>query len=859
MSASPSIEAYDAQMLDFSSDPDVPMHITGSAEFFAEALMDHDGHLSVSTYGEHASVEVDMEEYVGDDAEYEMADETAEYPRSHGDELLDIEVYDASHAPSPLPAPEPLQPSVDVPIDSEHPTSLTPAFSEHATLPELLDVPGSEVHPAPLDHPAADVLHVEPLASEEGASSEAVSLEPLHPTAESTLPVSESHEQLGETARANERPFETPAPADAADEAERIPVHPVAEEPPANSGEAQLETPEPPIAESAPLASAEEAFGDGPVIQDKRAADQVPATEGEAADPLHISDGVYIDPPPAVLLSIANLAKPEFVLFNQPDVEGESTGEPHGNREAYSLLLENQPTLYYESLSSVFEALRQDEALLSRVPHSFEGELFLDAFDLQLAVSEDNVHSREITLHDLNILHDGSNFVGPLRLLLRANVPRFIIRYYALQERIQRLNMAAETGEGEHDEEHHEEYDTGEERHLPQQEEVTNRSAAHASIVSESLEVAPTAQLEEPVKEPAYLAESTEEVPEENPQDTSGTQEPAAEYHEVTGEAARALQDEDDYEGANAGDEDESVNSESLDADQVHDTAAEDTDAAATVTGHGSEFGGEQSEYLDYVQPGEYDERYGEDLPEQAGGASSVQYGEPPHYEEEGEQDTSTAVDETQVILLGSDEDGEDKSAVTPAPTRAVLEPESSEPTGKFTDTAKQDDSNPSGEDLATSESMKQIIESKYASSNSSVRSPDEVLAEQTLGNHEPETAGEKIFSQVDESDSNFVSVLEREADAEFDQTFNAEQNGQESSVEATLQQESTWDEWDDEDAEGEDEEDWIDPDAVSNESSVTLSSKASSKRNYDEVDPSEAAYVEDPHTSPGSKRPRVQ
>lgn len=64
------------------------------------------------------------------------------------------------------------------------------------------------------------------------------------------------------------------------------------------------------------------------------------------------------------------------------------------------------------------------------------------------------MHSREISLHDLNILHDGSDFVGPLRLLLRAIVPRFIMRYYALQEQTQRLNVAAETetGEGERDE-----------------------------------------------------------------------------------------------------------------------------------------------------------------------------------------------------------------------------------------------------------------------------------------------------------------------------------------------------------------------------------------------------------------------
>jgi hypothetical protein len=57
------------------------------------------------------------------------------------------------------------------------------------------------------------------------------------------------------------------------------------------------------------------------------------------------------------------------------------------------------------------------------------------------------VHSREISLHDLNILHDG---LGPLRLLLRAVVPRFIIQYYELQESIQRLNATA-TGEEEHD------------------------------------------------------------------------------------------------------------------------------------------------------------------------------------------------------------------------------------------------------------------------------------------------------------------------------------------------------------------------------------------------------------------------
>lgn len=193
---------------------------------------------------------------------------------------------------------------------------------------------------------------------------------------------------------------------------------------------------------------------------------------------------------------------------------------------------------------------------------------------------------------------------------------------------------------------------------------------------------APSTEGEESVKE--RLVELTEDSLQENNEleDTAtAAQEPSTEYHEVTGEASHAhtLEDENDYEGINVGDEDESAKSDSLDADRVHDTVAEDTDAPPTATGQESEFGGEQTEYLDYVQPEEYDERYGEDLPERTGGASPVQYGEPPHYE--GELDTSTVVDETQVVLPGSDEDEEQESAATPIPPRAVLELES-EPGG---------------------------------------------------------------------------------------------------------------------------------------------------------------------------------
>lgn len=50
---------------------------------------------------------------------------------------------------------------------------------------------------------------------------------------------------------------------------------------------------------------------------------------------------------------------------------------------------------------------------------------------------------QEVTLHDLNVLHDGADLTGPLRLELRA-MPRFIARYNALRDQIARLDLAAE-------------------------------------------------------------------------------------------------------------------------------------------------------------------------------------------------------------------------------------------------------------------------------------------------------------------------------------------------------------------------------------------------------------------------------
>ena len=59
------------------------------------------------------------------------------------------------------------------------------------------------------------------------------------------------------------------------------------------------------------------------------------------------------------------------------------------------------------------------------------------------------MHAREVTLHDLNVIHDGSDLQGPLRIHLHVSVPRFIFRYHTLRDQIARLNLAAEGDEGE--------------------------------------------------------------------------------------------------------------------------------------------------------------------------------------------------------------------------------------------------------------------------------------------------------------------------------------------------------------------------------------------------------------------------
>ena len=91
-------------------------------------------------------------------------------------------------------------------------------------------------------------------------------------------------------------------------------------------------------------------------------------------------------------------------------------------------------------------------------------------------------------------------------------------------------------------------------------------------------------------------------------------------FHEVTGDDAHVLEDENEYEGAGAGtdtfgeSEGEGADDPHLDTDIVHQHNS---------AGDAEEAGGEHTEYEEYTEFNEdYDERYGEDLPEQDGEAT---------------------------------------------------------------------------------------------------------------------------------------------------------------------------------------------------------------------------------------------
>ncbi|KAI1787892.1 hypothetical protein LXA43DRAFT_675866 [Ganoderma leucocontextum] len=626
--ASTMTDTFDTHMTD-PGDIDIPMY-TGTATTDSwlpvEASMCDDAYAAgaATFHYDQEGIEIEM----GDDdepiTEYEMADEGEVYD---GPEIQDIEVYDISQVASPLPVNDhdiitTAQLHVEdvdiMHIPSDGPTP-EPLVDLHAAAPvvsaasEVIAVVDSTLSGDSVD-PTAVVNRGSTVSHQQNASTAALVME-THSVEAGSASVDGGVPGV-EPPTTISGPFE-PAEATAHDDV---------------SGEQTVEHES--HLQRDPFAQSEFAHYDSHTTEDLVGAEgqnpcahtvdesaEVEALDGN--DPHEISDGVYIDPPPAVLLSLPPSAEfGECCLFNLPPSSTRQSPSSSAQPDAGDvpcLLLQERPTLYYEPLSAVFAALRQEECI-QNMPGFSETELVLDAYDLQLSISEDNIYTHEVTLHELNVIHDGSDLGGPLRLRLKVFAPRFVTRYNMLRDQISRLNLA-EDGE------------TLPEVALPEQyeQEYAEQEAQQGDEGAEQWhyedDVAQEPRLE---SHEEHADGAAREAAEAAATDDGGEQAGGGTHEETSGEVGDGLPEgdcvrsgggvvtgvdpalqaaqleavEEEVADADADADGEYDESGTFDADEVHERA--------TV-----EEGGDYTEHAEF--PDDEDE-FGEDLPEEVGG-----------------------------------------------------------------------------------------------------------------------------------------------------------------------------------------------------------------------------------------------
>ena len=458
------LDAYDMQMLDYTNDLDIQMHPSSSEQWsHDEAKMEEDGpptmkaenHSQTQKTDGHllmkiepflrekadVTIEVDMESYETN-IEYEMLDD--EEHKASSTEFLDVDVYDVSnaHSPSMLDADAlGLENHNLATLDNGDITALSTSYKD-----------------LPITSPNLQHETLEPhffLSNAEGSSEPQSESEPSrfdsHKKAELDLPTSNTGTADGSLQEAPRQDI-----SDVHEEDPQLYDQTFGVEEAAPSGDALPESIYPTTTEASGQEDSlylQVQSGDdlhSPLPETSEPAGDPITPVNSSGDPHEISEGVYIDPPPPVLLSVAPAEDFHFSFFN------DATEWTQNDPSSPNVVLQQYPTLYYEPLSSVFEALRQDE-LAQSIFNVIEAELILDAIDLELSISEvslilsfddqdlpitqDNIYAREISLHDLNILHDALGFSGPLRMRLNFTTPRFIVRYHALQDQITRLHL----------------------------------------------------------------------------------------------------------------------------------------------------------------------------------------------------------------------------------------------------------------------------------------------------------------------------------------------------------------------------------------------------------------------------------
>lgn len=382
------VETFDAQMLDYQND-DYSMHVSTSETWFHdEAIMEDDG---LPTDDANVSIEVDMEPYDEDhNTEYEMADGSEHYDPD-STELLDVEVYDASRATTPTPilgVDTPTLPPSEAADDSHIAHEfIEPLVPDHSPLPP------------PIELPETSVTNDNPLGSDAAVSS---TLSPYPGPAEELTDVSVIDYSSVLVERASS-PSHTEFNNDyTVTEATSVVTEQIDPQGLAGSGErdsviddhgdefndfAQPEYQDQPGADEGISASTTHQSGFRDDVEEVEEHADYESSAVSSGDPHEISEGVFIDPPPAVLLSFTLADQPETSLFNAPSRPEVTDTTSREHQSDIPVLLAHHPILYYEPLSSVFEALRQDENL-ANIPEFMDAELALNAYDLEMVLSE---------------------------------------------------------------------------------------------------------------------------------------------------------------------------------------------------------------------------------------------------------------------------------------------------------------------------------------------------------------------------------------------------------------------------------------------------------------------------------------
>jgi hypothetical protein len=372
------VDNFDTQMADYMADIDMQA-FSSDPWLHDEVKMEEDAPgLKLENFS-HAkddghdqgdlTIEIDMEDHSS--VEYDMVDD--EQPP----EILDVEVYDASLAQSPAMAS----------FDSVLTESSFSALAVPPTGPQETDVTTAAEPTLPAEFTSASVTSpaLAPVHEEIVAVPVLDSPQNLSHTDETSHSILSTHEYTHAVEpldNAGSAPLDPEFPSSTDALAERVEER-SQEHASERSTPIQLHSVED---LNSTIVAPDEGPSGGTELPETADAGGPHVESTSAGDPHEISEGVYIDPPPAVLLTISSDDHEyELSLFNEPAEWQLPSTEHHA--DAHRTLLHQLPTMYYESLFSLFEALRQDEFIQS-VFHLSEVELVLQAGDLALTISE---------------------------------------------------------------------------------------------------------------------------------------------------------------------------------------------------------------------------------------------------------------------------------------------------------------------------------------------------------------------------------------------------------------------------------------------------------------------------------------